>query len=148
MRPPIDIVFQITALDLLERVVPEISPSYHQGTIGMVASILSMASEEWDRAASRRIEENSRLRELFRESSSIVIDETLKRHLMQLSETRDNDFHISALEKNNCELRSALIELHAQIESQTGAEALRIEAAIWIELAASTERRRLSSAQF
>jgi hypothetical protein len=148
MRPPIEIVFQITALDLLERVVPAISPSYHQGTIGMIASILSMAGEEWDRAASRRIEENNRLRELFREASSVVRDGTLKSRLMELSRTRDNDFHISALEKNNCELRAALIELHVQIESQNGADARRIEAAIWKELAASTERRRLSSAQF
>lgn len=148
MRPPINLVFQITALDLLERVVPAMSPSYHQGTIGMIASMLSMAGEEWDRAASRRIEENHRLRELFREASSVVIDGALKSRLMQLSETRDNDFHISALENNNCELRAALIDLHAQIESQTGAGARRIEAAIWKELVSSTERRRLSSAQF
>ncbi|HXN85684.1 MAG TPA: hypothetical protein VN867_06410 [Candidatus Binataceae bacterium] len=148
MRPPIEIVFQITALDLLERVVPAISPSYHQGTIGMIASMMSMVGEEWDRAASRRIEENNRLRELFHEASSVVTDGTLKTRLMRLSETRDDDFHISALEKNNCELRATLIELHAQIESQTGADARHLEASIWKELAASTERRRLSSAQF
>ena len=148
MRPPIDIVFQISALDLIERVVPAISPSYHQGTIGMIASMMSMVGEEWDRAASRRIEENNRLRELFREASPIVTDGTLKTRLTRLSETRDDDFHIFALEKNNCELRAALIALHAQIESQTGVDARRIEAAIWKELAASTERRRLSSAVF
>ncbi len=60
MRPRIEAVFQKTAQDLIERVIPAISPSYHQGTVGMIATMLAIVSEEWDRAASRRIEENDR----------------------------------------------------------------------------------------
>ena len=62
--------------------------------------------------------------------------------------TKDCDFHISALKKNNCDLRAALIELHAYIETQPGPDARRIEEATWKELLESTERRRLSTAQF
>jgi hypothetical protein len=148
MRPRVEVVFLTMAQDLLERVIPAISPSYHQGTVGMVATLLAIVGEEWDRAASRRVEENQRLRELFRESAPAVIDRALKTRILELADTRDCDFRISALENNNCALRAALIELHAHVESQSSPEARKVEDAIWDELAKSTERRRLLSAQF
>ena len=148
MRPRVEIVFQTMAMDLIERVIPAIGPTYHQGTVGMVATLLAIVSEEWDRAASRRIEENNRLRELFRQAAPAVNDPALRSRIFQLAKTADQDFHISALETNNCALRAALIALHAHVETQTSAEARKVEAAIWNELAKSTERRRLMSAQF
>jgi hypothetical protein len=136
------------AQDLIERVIPAIGPSYHQGTVGMIATLLAIVGEEWDRAASRRIEENHRLRELFRQAAPAVNDPALRSRIFQLAKTADHDFHISALENNNCALRAALIELHAHVESHASAEARKVEEAIWDELAKSTERRRLLSAQF
>jgi hypothetical protein len=148
MRPAVEIVFQTMAIDLLARVVPAISPAYHQGTVGMVASILSIAADEWDRAASRRIEENQSLRGLFRTAAPVVDDPALRSRIRKLAVTIDDDYRVSALEQSNCALRAALIDLHARIESQAGPKARKIEALIWKELLASTERRRLSSAQF
>ncbi len=148
MRPNIEAVCKKMAEDLLVRVLPAITPTYHQGTVGMIATLLSIIGEEWDRAASRRIEENSRIRELLREAAPCVSDAALKHRISALADTKDRDFHISALETNNCDLRAALIELHAQVETQPGPDARRIEAAIWKELLESTERRRLSGAQF
>jgi hypothetical protein len=148
MRPRIDAVFLTLAQDLAVRVIPAISPTYHQGTVGMIASLLAMVAEEWDRAASRRIEENNRMRDLFRDAASSVKDTGLKRRLSELAETSDRDFRIAALEANNCTLRAALIELHAHVESQTGPDARKLEDAIWKELLQSTERRRFSTAQF
>ena len=148
MRPNVEAVCRKMAEDLLVRVLPAISPTYHQGTVGMVASVFSIIGEEWDRAASRRIEENDRIREIFRDAAPCLNDVALKRRLIALADTKDRDFHISALEKNNCDLRATLIELHAYVETQPGADARRIEETIWKELLASTERRRLSTAQF
>lgn len=148
MRPNVEAVCKKMAEDLIVRVLPAISPTYHQGTVGMVASIFAIIGEEWERAASRRIEENRRIREVFREAASCVNDTALRRRIVTLADTKDRDFHISALEKNNCDLRAALIELHAHIETQTGRDARRIEEVIWKELLQSTERRRLSTAQF
>lgn len=148
MRPRVEIVFQTMAMDLLERVIPAIAPAYHQGTVAMVATLLAIVSEEWDRAASRRIEENNRLRELFLKAAPAVNDSALRNRLLRLAESIDRDFHISALEDDNCALRAALIDLHAHVESQTSTDARKVEAAIWDELAKSTERRRLLSAQF
>jgi len=148
MRPAVNVVFMKMAQDLMERVIPAISPTYHQGTIGMIATMLLSVAEEWDRVASRRVEENRSIRDLFRKASSIVNKPDLAKRLRELSETKDDDFHISALENNNCTLRAALIDLHAHIESQQGKDARTIEDAIWKELAASTERRRFSTASF
>ena len=148
MRPRVETVFQTMAMDLIERVIPAIGPSYHQGTVGMIATLLAIVSEEWDRAASRRIEENNRIRELFRQAAPAVNDPALRSRIFQLAKTADHDFHITALENNNCALRAALIALHAHVETQTSTEARKVEAAIWHELAKSTERRRLMSAQF
>src|SRR6202171_6614844 len=101
MRPRVEIVFQTMAIDLIERVIPAIGPSYHQGTVGMVATLLAIVSEEWDRGASRRIEENNRLRELFRQGAPAVNDPALRRRIFQLGTTADQDFHIAALGDNN-----------------------------------------------
>ena len=130
------------------RVIPAISPTYHQGTIGMVATLLVIAADDWDRAASRRIEENQAMRMIFRKAAPVVSDKALSDRLAQLASTEDNDIRVSALENNNGTLRAALIDLHTQIESQSGNEAREIETAIWKEIATSTERRRLSTAAF
>src|SRR5882757_4167970 len=116
MRPEVPSVFATFAADLVLRVAPEISPAYHQGTISMIATMLAIASEEWDRAASRRVEENNRLREIFRASLPTATDE-LRHKLEKLIETRDDDLRISSLTANNSALRAALIELHAIVES-------------------------------
>ena len=130
------------------RVIPAISPTYHQGTVGMVATLLVIAADEWDRGASRRLEENQAMRNLFSKAAPIVSDKSLADRLTQLAKTTDIDYRVSALETNNCTLRAALIELHTQVESQSGNEAREIETAIWKEIATSTERRRLSTAAF
>lgn len=148
MRPEVTRVFQTFAMDLMMRVIPEIGSAYHQGTIGMMASMLLMAADEWDRAASRRVEENARLREIFAASAPVVTDSALRDRIVALAATRDDDLRVSALEKNNCDLRAALIDLHAHVEALEGAAARRVEEEIWRELAKSTERRMLSTAPF
>lgn len=147
MRPEVPSVFANFAADLVMRVAPEISPAYHQGTISMIATMLAIASEEWDRAASWRVEENNRLREIFSESLPIATSE-LRRKLEKLIETRDDDLRISSLTANNSALRAALIELQVSVEANESVEARKHEDTIWKELLESTERRRLSFAQF
>ena len=56
----------------------------------------------------------------------------------------DASLRVPDLDAANLALRALLIELHAHVEELPGAEARRLEAAIWRELAASTERRKLS----
>src|SRR5262245_14502362 len=123
MKPDVSLVFRTMAQDLMLRVIPAISPAFHQGTIAMVATLLSIASEEWDRVASRRIEENAEMRRIFREAVPVVQDAALRARLADLAATTDSDFRISALDRTNAMLRAALIDLHAYVEEQSGAEA-------------------------
>lgn len=148
MKPEIPNVLEIIAGTLLFDVAPHVSPSYRQSSVGVTAMLLGMVREEWDRAAARRIEENAALRALFRDAVSAVSDTDLRRRLEEAAASSDSSCLVSELERANDALRALLIELHAHVEQQTSAEARVIEAAIWRELAASTERRRLALAPF
>ena len=148
MKPEIPNVLEILAGTLLFDVMPNVSPSYRQSSVGVSAMLLGMVREEWDRAASRRSEENAALRALFRESLSAVSDANLCRRLDEAANSGDASLRISDLERDNEKLRALLIELHAHVELESGAAARAVEEAIWRELSDSTERRKLALAPF
>jgi hypothetical protein len=87
--------------------------------------ILGVAAEMWDRTAQILVEENRAVRALLGETGD------------------DPDLRLSVLEAENNRLRGALIEAHAAAEAS--GDETRAEA-IWAELVASTERRKLSTA--
>ena len=148
MKPEVPKLLEVLAGKLLFDVAPYVSPSYRQSSVGVTAILLGMVREEWDRAASRRIEENSALRELFRNAAPAVTDTALRRRLEAAAISSEASLLISELERSNDALRALLIELHAHVEEQSSAQARAIEAAIWRELSASTERRKLGLAPF
>ncbi|MBM4335256.1 MAG: hypothetical protein FJ108_04985 [Deltaproteobacteria bacterium] len=148
MKPEIPNVLEILAGTLLFDVMPNVSPSYRQSSVGVSAMLLGMVREEWDRAAARRSEENAALRALFRESLSAVSDANLRSRLDEATRGGDASLKISDLERDNERLRALLIELHAHVELEPGAPARAVEEAIWRELSASTERRKLALAPF
>ena len=148
MKPEIPNVLEILAGTLLFDVMPNVSPSYRQSSVGVSAMLLGMVREEWDRAASRRSEENAALRALFRESLSAVSDANLRSRLDEAAQGGDASLRISDLERDNEKLRALLIELHAHVELESGAGARAVEEAIWRELSDSTERRKLALAPF
>ena len=116
MKPEIPNVLEILAGTLLFDVMPNVSPSYRQSSVGVSAMLLGMVREEWDRAASRRSEENAALRALFRESLSAVSDANLRSRLDEAANSGDASLRISDLERDNEKLRALLIELHAHVE--------------------------------
>ncbi len=148
MKPDVPNVLEVLTGTLMFDVAPNVTPSYRQSSIGVTAILLGMMREEWDRAAARRLEENEALRGLFRESRLAVSDTDLRRRLDEAAAARDASFRVSDLERGNEALRKLLIELHEHVELETSAEARRVEDAIWRELSASTERRKLALAPF
>ena len=148
MKPGVPKVLEVVAAKLLFEVAPSVTPSYKQASIGVTAMLLGMVREEWDRAAARRVEENAALRALFRDSASAVADTDLRRRLEAAAASSDASLLVSELEKGNDALRALLIELHAQVEQQTGAASRAVEDAIWRELSASTDRRKVALAPF
>ncbi|MBW2374169.1 MAG: hypothetical protein JRF70_16705, partial [Deltaproteobacteria bacterium] len=96
----------------------------------------------------RRVEENRELRRLFAEAAPAVEDAELRARLEAAAAGSDEDLAVSALEASNSVLRVLLIELHAHVEELDSDAARGVEQAIWRELVASTERRRLAMGPF
>jgi len=148
MKPDVDLTLQLIAASLMTEIGPKISDDYTQRNSMLTAMLLQMAAEEWDRAASRRVEENRALRRLFAEAAAETHDPGLRARLEAASREEEGGLRISELNRSNDGLRRLLIELHSHVEAIDGEAARRIEAAIWKELRISTERRAVSVAPF
>jgi len=129
---------------LLVEIAPAVRPAYRQASVTVHAMVLAAIREEIDRAAARRVEENRALRTLFADAAPSVADAALRERLRAAAASADASLLVPELDAANHALRALLVELHAHVEEQRGDDARRIEAAIWRELAASTERRKLA----
>lgn len=125
MNPPVPPVLAELAALMIRNAAPGVAPAERASDLGLSAAILGVAAEMWDRQAHVLVEENRAIRALLGE-----VDE-------------DTDLHLSVLKAENDRLRGALIEAHAAAED--AADTVRQDA-IWAELVASTERRKLSTA--
>jgi hypothetical protein len=103
---------------------PAVPPAERASDLMLSALLLALAAETWDRQAHVLVEENRAVRALLGESGE------------------DADLRLSALTAENRRLRARLIERHAEAEAAGDTAACE---AIWAELAASTERRKISS---
>jgi hypothetical protein len=148
VKPDVPLALQKLAASLLGEVAPAVGVDYLQRNTGISAIMLQLASEEWERAAARRVEENGALRAIFRDAAAVATDAGLRGRLAAAAAGADADLRISSLEAANASLRALLIELHAHVEALDAPEARRLEDAIWSELRRSTERRALSLAPF
>ena len=148
MKPDPHAVLGFLTELLMVEVAPKAQPPYLGGTIGMVGTALAVLTEEWDRAASRLVEENRAIRALFRRAERVRLDPLLADELRALAGTEDDDLRISALDRGNTGLRAALIRLQIAVETPEDEASKALNEAIWAELSASTERRRQASAPF
>ena len=148
MKPDVDRVLEVAAVQLMSEIGPTHPASYQGATLTSMGVLLLATREEFERGAWRRVEENAALRGIFSEAVALLEEAPLRERLVAAAETRDDDLHISALEATNAELRGLLIELHAHVEELDTPAAARLDEAIWSELVASTERRKLSFSFF
>ena len=119
MKPNVsEVLLELSGL-VARNAAPDISPADRAGALGLTAALLGIAGRHWDDAAHNLVVENREIRKLL----GLAGDET--------------DFRISTLNAENARLRSLLIERHGEVEGRDA----RLEAAIWAELTASTERR-------
>ena len=147
MKPDEQAVLAHFAAQFAGVVAPQIATPYLASEVGMSGAILGLIAEDWDRGAQRRVEENRAIRGIFKLAAELKLEAGLAGRLAALANGNDDDLRFSALEAGNAALRAALIELHAATETLDDAGAA-LNAAIWKELAASTERRKLSIGSF
>ena len=147
MKPEVGRFLEVAMGHLLGRVGPALS-GYDQSSVMLLATMLGSVREEFDRAAARRVVENEALRALFAEAAPVVEQEGLGERLREAAAEEDRDLAVPALEAANVRLRELLIELHVHVEGLHSEAARALESAIWRELAASTERRKLALGPF
>ncbi len=105
----------------------------------VVAGLMLMAAQEYDRAADIRVAENADMRALFGELAPQMSGWACAAIWRRLPATHDASLRVSALNASNETLRRLLIRLHAQMD-ETGADTRRI----WDVLKAMAARRTLT----
>ncbi|MBW2286698.1 MAG: hypothetical protein JRG80_09615 [Deltaproteobacteria bacterium] len=148
MRPDPSRFLGVAAGHLMTKTAGALPPGYEQSSVSVIGLMLTQLGEEFERAAARRIEENRELRRIFADAVDIVADDDLRAKLAEAARGEDLNFTVSALEQSNCALRTLLIELHVHVEDLDSEAARSLEAEIWHELVASTERRKLGIGPF
>jgi hypothetical protein len=144
MRPQVNPILGTLAAHLITEIAPQVPVDYLQKNTALVSMMLMIVAEEWDRSAERRVQENRELRRLLGQSAAVVTDRGLGSRLKAAAEAAEESLILSQLDRTNDELRALLIELQAHVEELEGPAAREVEAQIWRELRASTERRALS----
>lgn len=125
MNPPVPPVLAELAGLLMKNAMPGVPEPERASDLSLSAMLLMVAGEVWDRQAHILVEENRAVRALLGETGE------------------DADLRLSVLQAENNRLRAALVEAHAAAEA-AGDQAR--QDAIWAELVAATERRKLSTA--
>jgi len=123
MTPQVPSVLAEMAQLLVRNSAPDVAPGERANALTLAAAVLGVAAEVWDAAAENLVQENRALAALLDDAAG------------------EASLRLSALRAENARLRSLLIAAHAAAE-EAGDTAR--EEAIWAELIASTERRKLS----
>lgn len=148
MKPDPSRLLEVAAVHLMTTTAAALGPGYEQSNVSVLGVMLGATREEYERAAARRVEENREMRRIFADAAAAVADGALRSRLESAAAGEETSLRVSDLEAANSELRALLIDLHAHVEEIDSPEARRVEEAIWAELVASTERRRLSIGPF
>jgi len=123
MTPDVPSVLYELAQLLLRNAQPGVPDAERANALTLSAMLLSLAAEVWDGAAENLVQENRAL--------AVLLDDA----------AAEGDLRLTALRAENARLRGRLIEAH--VAAEAAGDAAR-DAAIWAELVASTERRKLS----
>lgn len=123
MTPNVSSVLAELAHLLVRNAAPGIQEGERATALTLSSMLLGIASEVWDSEAENLVRENRALAALLTDTAA------------------EASLRLSDLRTENMRLRAQLIEAH--IAAETAGDADR-EAAIWAELRASTERRKLS----
>jgi len=135
-----DVMLGRFAERLMTEVAPKLGEGYAASSLEVIATMMTVASKEVDRAAQVRVDENRSLRELFGDAARVVADASLAQRLQQAASERDPDVLISTLDQANARLKSLLIELQEAVEASREDWARELDGRIWevLQQAAAT----------
>ena len=131
MSPSVSAVLIYLAGKVAANAMPQVNPVDRVSTLGLSAALMALAAESWDSAAHHLVMENRAIRALLVQGGALAGADA------ELATLTEDDFRLSVLGAENAKLRAALIRLQIAAEGQDEA----LNAAIWVELRASTDRR-------
>jgi hypothetical protein len=123
MTPDVPSVLTELAQLLVRNAAPGVPEAERANALTLSSMLLALAAEVWDGAAENLVQENRAV--------AALVGDTAAEDVLRLS----------ALQAENARLRGRLIEAH--VAAEAAGDTARQDA-IWAELAASTERRKLS----
>ncbi len=141
MKPAIPAVLDNLAGILRDDIAPQLT-GFRAGNAGMMAAMMDIVTEEWDRAAARLVAENATLRGLLARGTAFLPGPA------EDAGAGEADLRVSALERENERLRGRQIALHTAVETSGDPEASALDQAIWDTLRDAVECRRIASANF
>lgn len=137
-----EVLAEMAAL-LVRNADPTVPAADRANALGLGAAVLGLAAEVVDGAAHQLVLDNRATRAVLGKGAQVFDGAPLGARLAELARGTDEDFRISALQAANDTLRRALIELHVAVEQAEGPQARALETAIWEELVACSDRRKL-----
>ena len=138
MKPDVPAVLIELAGLVAANAGPEVQLADRAGALGITAGLLVLAAQAFDATAHHLVIENRAIRSLLSRGGKFAPSPSVP------ANGQDADLRISALDGENRRLRAALIALHAEVERRPDPDARALDAAIWAELLASTERRKVA----
>jgi hypothetical protein len=130
-------------MTLIEPPPPEAAGDFTAGKIGVIGMISLLAAQEMERGAAVRVTENRAMRTLFAEAAEGGWAQAQTERLKALARGEDDDLTITALDRGNAELRTALIALQSAVEDAAGAASLARQKRIARLLREAAQARRL-----
>jgi hypothetical protein len=137
MKPEVGTILGLTVQKLATGIGDE-GAQFAQGTVGLLASMLTLSAKEYERGADIRFTENREIRALFAELAPSVQGGLLRKELIDASVATDRSLRISDLNEGNYALRRLLTRLQIDAEERG---ALDAQKRIWAVLKALAQRR-------
>jgi hypothetical protein len=115
MKPSPELILNHAFAKLAMEVGPALPAGYGQGTVTLMAVLLLMTGQEFDRAADIRAKENAAMRALFAEAENTATG-SLREDLRAGAASIDGNLLIATLDQGNAALKKTLIALQTHAE--------------------------------
>ncbi len=129
--------------------IPKAADAYMAADLGMLASLLNMVAQDYDRAADVLLADTQDIEAIFAAAGPLIEDDALRRRMAATMSARPEGMRVHQLAAQADAATRVLIDLHAHVESAEAAGcdwAASLNRTIWTFLDAHVARRRYDTA--
>ena len=137
------------AMRILIDLIPKAADAYTMADLGMLAGLVRMVGQDFDRAADVLVSDLEAARAIFREAATNIEDEDLRRRMADAVAARPESLMIPVLNAHADTAMRVLIDLHAATEDAMAAGAdwaPALDRRIWAFLDEYVAKRAYDSA--